>query len=300
MSNNTNYEKTKSADKPELPLNEWIASKKQEKEAVYKLIDKTAVETVTEPTKMRAYLNVQSHLHGYSVTNALLVSAQCPNAVKVRDYEGWAKRNVFVKKGTTGITVLEPHEYAREDGTTAVGYNLKRVFDISQTRIASSSGVKSNDDPRELVAMMLDANVPVQINMTDKLPPNMGAFYDNANRILFIQNGIGDSVLLCQAVARELGHAQLAVNLGKSYERGKMSYQAECIGYMLCNKYGVDTKAFNVDNIPGEWRLKKDPKNIKPLLIPMRDAVNDIASRTNKLFYERKLARTEQNKEQAR
>ena len=59
---------------------EWIEYKKQEKEDIYKLIDTTAEEIVSDNKKFKQYLDVQSKFDQYSVGNTLLITAQMPNA----------------------------------------------------------------------------------------------------------------------------------------------------------------------------------------------------------------------------
>ena len=103
------------------------------------------------------------------------------------------------------------------------------------------------------------------------------------------------SVALCQCVAQELGHAQLSIN-SDTYSRRDMGYQAMCIGYMLCKKYGVDTKNFAIERIPDEWK-QKEPKEIRAELSKTRTAMNEIHSRVSEEIYRQKQ---ERSKEQAR
>ena len=109
--------------------------------------------------------------------------------------------------------------------------------------------------------------------------PQMGAFYDNEKQTLFVKKDIGDSVALCQCVAQELGHAQLSID-SDSYSRKDMGFQAMCVGYMLCKKYGVDTKNFAINRIPEEWK-NKEPKEIRAELSKTRTAMNEIHSRVS-------------------
>ena len=41
-----------------------------------------------------------------------------------------------------------------------------------------------------------------------------------------------------------------------------MGFQAVCIGYMICKKYGVDTQNFAINRIP-EGLASKEPKEIR-------------------------------------
>ena len=123
----------------------------------------------------------------------------------------------------------------------------------------------------------------------------MGAFSDNEKQPLFIKKDIGDSVTLCQCVAQELGHAQLSID-SDAYSRKDMSYQAMCISYMLCKKYGVETKNFAVERVPDEWKHKV-PKEIRSELSKTRPAMSEIHSRVSEELYRQKQ---ERSKEQAR
>ena len=118
----------------------------------------------------------------------------------------------------------------------------------------------------------------------------MGAFYDNEKQTLFIKKDIGDSVALCQCVAQELGHAQLSID-SDSYSRKDMGFQAMCVGYMLCKKYGVDTKNFAVERVPEEWKGKK-PKEVRAELSGIRTAMNEIYSRVSEELYRKKQERS--------
>lgn len=132
-------------------------------------------------------------------------------------------------------------EYAKRDGTTGISYNVKKVFDVAQTNGKRPPAPTVNRDPKALITTMLDSS-PVNVEATNELPyPNMAAFYNNEEQTLYVKRDVGDSVAVAQCVAQELGHAQLSIN-SDSYSRSDMGFQAVCIGYMLCKKYGIDTQ----------------------------------------------------------
>ena len=112
----------------------WAAKKQQERESAYELIDNTAMEIVGNGEIFQAYLDVQARFDRYSVGNALLITAQSPEATRLADFDTWKSGGVYVKRGEDGIVILEPgKEYEREDGSVGVSYDVKKVFDISQT-----------------------------------------------------------------------------------------------------------------------------------------------------------------------
>ena len=76
-----------------------------------------------------------------------------------------------------------------------------------------------------------------------------------------------------------------------SYSRADMGFQAVCIGYMLCKKYGVDTQNFAINRIP-EKLAGKEPKDIRYELSKTRNAMADIHSRVSDELYKKKQERS--------
>ena len=291
----TNDFKPKKAggNQPKLSKEEYAEKKKAEKERVYQMVDDTAMQIVSDPEKFRAFLDTQSRMDRYSAANALLIFNQLPEATQLKDFDDWGKDNVKIVKGAKSISILEPVEYARQDGTTGISYNVKKMFDVSQTNGRQTPAVSVNRDPKALITTMLDA-CPVEVEATNELPyPNMAAFYNNEKQTLYVIRNVGDSVAVAQCVAQELGHAQLSIN-SDTYSRRDMGFQAVCIGYMLCKKYGVDTQNFAIDRIPENLK-EKEPKEIRAELSKTRNAMSEINSRISEELYRKKQERSKEH-----
>lgn len=295
MTNNFNPKKSGAAERPQLSPEEYVAKKKAEKDAVYQMIDDAATEIVNAPEKFRGYLDTQARMDRYSAANALLIYKQQPQATQLKEFRDWQEDGVKVSKGAKSLSILEPVEYAKKDGSTGIAYNVKKVFDVSQTNGRRPAAPTLDRDPRKLVAVMLDT-APIDVATVEELPsPNMGAFYRNEDQTLYVKRDIGDSVALCQCVAQELGHAQLAMSC-EAYSRREMGFSAVCVGYMLCRKFGVDTRSFAIEDIPDGLK-NKEPKGIRAELSKTRSAMNEISSRVSEEIYRR---RAERSKEQER
>ena len=295
MTNNFNPKKSGAAERPQLSPEEYVAKKKAEKDAVYQMIDDAATEIVNAPEKFRGYLDTQARMDRYSAANALLIYKQQPQATQLKEFRDWQEDGVKVSKGAKSLSILEPVEYAKKDGSTGIAYNVKKVFDVSQTNGRRPAAPTLDRDPRKLVAIMLDT-APIDVATVEELPsPNMGAFYRNEDQTLYVKRDIGDSVALCQCVAQELGHAQLAMSC-EAYSRREMGFSAVCVGYMLCRKFGVDTRSFAIEDIPDGLK-NKEPKGIRTELSKTRSAMNEIGSRVAEEIYRR---RAERSKEQER
>ena len=261
--------------RPRLSKEEYAEKKRAEKDGVYQLADEAAKEIVSSPEKFKAFLDTQSRLDRYSAVNALLIYKQYPQAVQLKDFDDWSKENIKITKGAKSISILEPVEYAKRDAQT----NGKRP-----------PAPTANRDPKALITTMLDSS-PVNVEATNELPyPNMAAFYNNEEQTLYVKRDVGDSVAVAQCVAQELGHAQLSIN-SDSYSRYDMGFQAVCIGYMLCKKYGIDTQNFAINRIPDKL-ANKEPKDIRFELSKTRNAMTDIHSRVSDELYKKKQERS--------
>lgn len=278
-----------------LSKEDFAEKKRAEKERVYNLIDDTALDVMSSPEKFKAYLDTQSRMDRYSAVNALLIYSQFPKATQLKDFDDWSKDNVKIVKGAKSISILEPVEYSKRDGTTGISYNVKRMFDVSQTNGRKTPAPSVNRDPKEFITTMFDAS-PVEVQSVDELPyPNTGAFYNNEKQTLFVKKAVGDSVVVAQCVAQELAHAQLSIN-SDTYSRRDMGFQAMCIGYMICKKHGIDTQSFAIERIPDEYK-NMNAKEVRAFLSKTRNAMADIQSSILEQLYRSKQTRS---KEQAR
>lgn len=274
----------------QLSPQEWAEKKQLEKESVYQLIDSTAEEISENPDKLKAFLDVQARMDKYSSANALLIYSQLPEATRLKDFAGWGEDNVRVKKGAKSISILEPVEYTKSDGSQGISYNVKKMFDVSQTNGKKQPAPTLNRDTDDIIAVMVDTS-PVNVELIDEMPqPGMGAFYKNEDQTLYIQRGFDDSVKLIQNIAQELAFAQLSIQ-SDSYSRRDMGFKAVCVGYMVCKKLGVDTKSFAVNRIPADWK-DMDAKAVRSELSQMRSALGEIATRVSDELYRQKQERT--------
>ena len=132
--------------------NAWRERKQQERQEVYDLMDKTADEIKTDINKYKQYLDVQGRFDKYSVGNALVISATYPNATQIKEFDDWKESGAFIKKGANGIKILEPGDsYTRSDGSSAISYNVKKMFDISQTTSTQKPRTINYDDRVKLI-----------------------------------------------------------------------------------------------------------------------------------------------------
>lgn len=251
---------------------EWAAQKQEQRKAAYELIDNTCSEMMADGVAFQQYLDVQGHFDRYSVNNAILVSAQMPEATQLKDYGSWKQSRAYVDKDAQKVTILEPgKEYEREDGSKAVGYNAKIVYDISQTSAKDRQQPQEQKTMRELVSAMIDAS-PVSFVPVDDL--ELPAFYDSAQQTIFIKTGLNEEQLFV-SMAKEVLAAVFDFKHKES--RDVSEFKSFCVAYMVSSRYGVDTKGFNFDKLPKEFE-GMETQEFKGELGRMRDVLGEIQS----------------------
>lgn len=251
---------------------EWAAQKQEQRKEAYELIDSTCSEMMANGDSFRQYLDVQGHFDRYSVNNAILVSAQMPEATQLKDYGSWKQSRVYVDKDAQKVTILEPgKEYQRDDGSKAVGYNAKIVYDVSQTSAKDRQQPQEQKNMRELVSAMIDAS-PVSFVPVDDL--ELPAFYDSSQQTIFIKTGLSEEQLFV-SMAKEVSAAVFDCKHKES--RDDSDFKSFCVAYMVSSRYGVDTKGFNFDKLPKEFE-GMETQAFKGELGSMRDVLGEIQS----------------------
>lgn len=254
----------------------WVEKKKQERADAYALIDE-GTETISQDGEaFRDYLNVQARFDRYSVSNAILIAHQMPEATMLADFDTWKNNGVSVKKGESAITILEPgNEFTREDGTTGFSVNIKKVFDVTQTNDKTRYKSKQPEERTAIKALIQTA--PCDIVMDNEKTKDVLAFYAPDKDTIYICQGM-DGTDVFRALAQEIAVARFAA---KDMNRKDCGFYAYCASYILCERNGFDTGDFNFDRIPDRFK-DMDCKAIRTELSTVRDAANDISQELNR------------------
>ena len=276
------------SDRPQLTKEEYAAKKKAERDSLYALADEMAQEVMRDGEAFRGFLDVQARFDRYSATNALLIYAQNDEATRLRDFDGWKERGIYVRKNETGISILEAGDsYVTEDGRTGYYYNVKKVFDISQTDAKRQRQPQVHYDDRLLLSALI-AKRPVPIEMADSV--QNGAVYDYERKTIFVQRGM-DGQDLFRSVSLALARAEMAQQENSTPQAD--AFKSYCVSYMLCRKYGVDTQGYDFSRLPDELK-NAEPQTIRGELTDIRDTLQTM---TGKMVRTLEQSRTAAQKE---
>lgn len=263
----------------------FIAESKNNRNRCYELSEQVTAQVATDSGAFQQYLDIQSRFDRYTANNALLIMAQRPDAQKLGDYGYWRDQNVYVKRmeKKNPVLIMEPgKEYEREDGSIGTYYNAKKLYDISQTNMREKEPVQEQTDERQLIRALL-SNPPVNIIAADpdKMPEDKGALFEPEENCIYVRKGM-DAEQIFRSLTPELVFAAFA-NGDQNYDRDEDAFHAYCASYMLCKKYGVDTRGYDFSHAP-EFFEGMEPQEVRAELSKARNAANDISSRMAKVL----------------
>jgi hypothetical protein len=256
---------------------EYAAFKKAEREQLFERVEHASERVAKDPSALRGLLDLMARLPRYSAHNALLIYDQMPEATRLATTEVWNREGARVNRGEHGIAILEPgDEYTRDDGTIGTYYNVRRVFDESQTTARHIE--PRHPGMRDALFALVEAS-PVAIDTTAALPDGQGhAIYDDASKTITVAKGL-DEAELFSVLATEISHVELAKQDG-FYDRATNEPTAELCAHVIAARYGVDkgtaTPALDLDgsDLSGQ--------DVRGELSRIRDAAKAVSGRMDK------------------
>lgn len=257
----------------------WAAQKQQERDDVYRRIDDYVADMCADGGVFQAYLDVQARFDRYSVNNAILVASQLPEATKLQSYDDWKASGVYVRRGQDAISILEPgREYERDDGSVGVSYNVKKVFDISQTNSRQRRSPTVSRDDRLLLKALIH-RVPCKLQISAEMPEHINALYKPEDNTIYLRQGM-DAGSIFRGLSQELARAHIARG---GYDCVNADFTAYCVAYLLCQRNGVAVDTFRFDRLPERYGTL-EPQAVRDELGAMREVAGEITADMNRVF----------------
>lgn len=257
---------------------QWKMQKEIEKAEVFNMRDEQ-LEQMENVDSLNEYLDVQSMFDRMSVNNALLITAQKPNATRLYDFNQLKTMNVSVNKDEKAIRLIEPgSEYVKSDGTKGRNYYIKKLFDVSQTNMKVKPKDEFHPSLKNLTNALITAS-SCKIEVNPNIAENVNAIYMPSLNSISARPGL-DHEELVRALSFEIAVAK--VTEGKS-TREKNVVKAYCVSYMVCKKFGIQPTEYTFGVAPLEGM---DNKAKKDFLESARTQANSIIKSMEKTLGE--------------
>ena len=262
----------------QLSKEEFAAKKQAERESLSGLAAAMEMEIAGDSGKFQQYLDTLARFERYSPQNTILIFAQHENPTRLADYGHWLEAGTPVRRGETGIAIFEPGKpYKREDGSTGVSMNIKKVFDISQT---SAQNHQQQAQPARDIHTLLKAlmsKCPAPIKLVEQLSDGTGAHYNEQSRIIEVARGL-DGMSLFRCLAQEIAYAELDRQNPETLQVADKGFVSYAASYTLCVKHGIEAKGYDFSDAQGYF-AGREGKEVRGEIKAIRDVVNEIATR---------------------
>lgn len=266
--------------------------KREQLDNAYKMIDESVEELKTNPSFFMDYLNIQSKFDMYTPRNAMLVAKQLPTAMQLKEKKDWIEAKIsFKDRFPKKIIILEPREsYTNKDGKTVTPYNAKELIDVSETN--TKPNTRSYDKKLVLQGLLSYLNqCSINIKAVDTLDNGKMCEWNKDDNAIYICRS-EDYDLVIKTLATESAKINLFENTNE-IDNDK----AECIGYMISKKYGIDCKVEDFDRIASKFSTM-EKQDIFNDLTTIKEIAQDINSSMGQYLDEKR--KDIKNKDQVR
>lgn len=278
-----NAKKQNGTKQPRLSKEGYAKQMRERKNHLYKLAETQTKEVASSPQKYQQFLDLMSRLN-YTVTNTLLVMAQNPSTVMLKDNNHWRENNLYIRKGEKGIQILEPSgEYQREDGTFGTNYNPKYVFDVSQINTKEVLYIPPQMDVSSMIKG-LTYNSSVSLQQLDSFDGGELVFYSPEANCIYYATGLSPQQLI-QGLAREYCHVECDKQYA-NYSREDHQFFVESSAYILCQKYGIPVDDTRFINQVTNYFSGMETKDIKQELGYIKNLCDDVSERIDRGIYQ--------------
>ncbi len=281
------------AEPPKDTRPQWQIKQQQNRETAYQITDAAIEEFTAGKADVKRYLDVQSRFLNYSVRNTLLVMKKNPDATRIGDYSYWKGQNAEILRDETKnpIIILEPgKEFKREDGSVGQYYNAKEVYDVSQTTAKDTVTPTVSYDDRLLLKALISKS-PVSIRVVNDLPDGRGAMLDTSEQVILVKRGMAAHDIF-KCVSAELANVDLEFQ-NPAYSRTTEGYKAYFVSYILCKRYGVDTKDFMFEGA-GQIFCGKDAHAVTAELNEIKETAKAIDTRMARALEQNRSVKVKQ------
>jgi len=211
----------------------------------------SAVEEQRGAEEVRKYLDTMARFPTYSWRNALLVSAQRPQASLVAGFTHWKRLGREVRKGEKAIRIISPcparKATSEKEDKVRVFFKAACVFDVSQTEgkdlpTAKVPEIHTNAE-RLLTAL---GNVATERGIIVRYRPmEEGTFGVSKGGEVEIATGHAtgqQSKSLIHEIVHEAIHQRSGRGDAYGVGRRTAELEAEAVAYVVCRNFGLDVE----------------------------------------------------------
>ena len=156
-------------------------------------------------------------------------------------------------------------------------YYAKEVYDISQTSARGQEPPRVSWDDRLLLKALIHKS-PVSLRVVEQVSESgCGALYSPEQNAILVKKGM-DAPDIFRCVSLEIANVQLARN-NEGYSREADGYKAYAVSYMLCKRYGIEAKGYDIGRLNSVFKGQDPREDVPAALSDMRESFKSLNGR---------------------
>ncbi|MDQ4504411.1 ArdC-like ssDNA-binding domain-containing protein [Sinomonas sp. ASV322] len=237
------------------------------------------VEELRGSEQWQLFLDFARSFHSYSLSNVLLILAQCPTATRVAGFRQWQEKGRQVRKGEKAIRIFgfrqkkvtdEEAPEGEEDAETnekgervVTYYPVLSVFDISQTDLTDpEAGDPSQiarrlegEEPRGILAAAADWLTGQGWSFErEQIPGSVNGYTTTDGTRRVVVDADLSPAQAAKTALHEAAHVILHAEEDHAeyvQHRGIKETEAESVAYVVAGLLGLDTTAYSIGYVAG-------------------------------------------------
>ena len=234
------------------------AEMRERRERCYSMISDACMEITADADHFMKFLGVLSRFERYSLNNNILIYAQKPNALRLKDRWKVVAEKQGIRENAKPLMILEPQKFTGNSGEWT-RYNAVDKYDVADLEKEELSIETALDLQMKIRALIHKCPVEIKTLPVSEYPADRtcGAFYDVEHNRIVAKSDMGyDEIFL--SVAEALAHVEMKRSAEGAYDPRQYAFEAKCAAYALAKRYAVPTDAIDLSKVAERYHDRNE------------------------------------------
>ena len=231
---------------------------KEKRDQCYAMVTDACMEIPSDEEHFKRFLSVLSRFERYSLNNNILIYAQKPNAMRLKDKQKVAAEKQRIRVDAKPVYILEPQRITGESGEWT-RYNAVEKYDVADLENELLTVETALDSQMKIRALIHKCPVEIKTVPTKEYPAERkcGAYYDVAQNRIVAKADMGyDEIFL--SVATAMAHVEMKRSVEGAYDPNQFAFEAKCAAFALAKRYAVPTDSLDLSKVAERYHDRNE------------------------------------------
>ena len=231
---------------------------KEKRDRCYAMVSDACMEIPSDEEHFKRFLSVLSRFERYSLNNNILIYAQKPNAMRLKDHYKVLAEKQRVRVGAKPVYILEPEKVSGESGEWT-RYNAVAKYDVADLENELLTVETALDPQMKIRALLHKCPVEIKTVPANEYPAERkcGAYYDVEHNRIVAKADMGyDEIFL--SVATAMAHVEMKRSVEGAYDPNQYTFEAKCAAFALAKRYAVPTDSLDFSKVAERYHDRNE------------------------------------------